>query len=68
LPRLRTPAAVLDLRALELVDEDPQSCDVLPDGGGFVFTRRRAANRDTPQIYVVLDWLADLERRFPLAE
>ena len=57
-----------DLRALELIYEEPQSYDVLPDGSGFVFTRRQEAREATPQIYVVLDWMADVERRFPLDE
>ena len=43
LPAFGRPEIVLDLRALELIHDKPQSYDVLPDGGGFVFTRRQEA-------------------------
>jgi len=68
LPDFGTPKMVLDLRALELIYDDPQSYDVLPDGSGFIFTRRQEANVGAPQIYVVLDWLAELERTLPQGE
>jgi hypothetical protein len=68
LPGFGRPGMVLDLRALGLIYDDPQSYDVLPDGSGFVFTRRQAANDEAPQIYVVLDWLAELKRTLSLGE
>jgi serine/threonine-protein kinase len=68
LPEFGTPETVLDLRALELVYDSQKSYDVSPDGSGFVFTRRQEAKDVAPQIYVVLDWLAELERKLPLDE
>jgi Tol biopolymer transport system component len=68
LPGFGRPKKVLDLRALELIYDEPKSYDVLPDGGGFVFTRRQEAQGVSPQVYVVLGWLDELERKHPLDE
>ena len=67
-PELGAPETVLDLRALELNHDESRMYDVLPDGSGFVFSRRQGTNQAVSRIYVVLDWLAELERTHPLGE
>jgi hypothetical protein len=68
LPEFGRPEAVLDLRALELIYDTPESYDVSPDGSRFIFTRRQEAKDVVPQIYVVLAWLDELERKLPVGE
>lgn len=41
---------------------------VTPDGSGFIFTRGQEAEQEAPQIYIVLDWLAEVERMHPLGK
>ena len=62
------PAVLLDLDELGLVTNPARSYDVSPDGSRFVFTRREEDAAAGSQIYVVLDWLAELDRTIPLGD
>ena len=59
-----------DVEALAEIDLAARviSLRISPDGSGFIFTRRQEAKDVAPLIYVVLDWLAELERKLPLDE
>ena len=55
------PEVVLDLKALGLSTEREGSYDVSPDGSRFVFGRAQGGAAGGSEIFVVLDWFAELE-------
>ncbi|MCZ6755248.1 MAG: protein kinase [Gemmatimonadetes bacterium] len=60
------PTVLLDLEELGLVTDTRRSYDISPDGSRFVFTRRDEDPGAGSRIYIVLDWLAELDRKIPL--
>ena len=60
------PTVLLDLVELGLVTNPSHSYDISPDGSRFVFTRRDEDPGAGSRIYIVLDWLAELDRKIPL--
>ena len=60
------PTVLLDLEELGLVTDQSRSYDTSPDGSRFVFTRRDEDPGAGSRIYIVLDWLAELDRKIPL--
>ena len=58
---MKTPVPVR-----ELSTESERSYDVAPDGSRFVFARRQGGDEGGAEIFVVLDWYAELERLVPL--
>jgi len=55
------PEVVLDLKALGLRTEQEGSYDVSPDGSRFVFGRGQGGAAGGSEIFIVLDWFAELE-------
>jgi dipeptidyl aminopeptidase/acylaminoacyl peptidase len=55
------PEVVLDLKALGLTTNADGSYDVSPDGSRFVFGRTQGGVAGGSEIFVVLDWFAELE-------